>query len=204
MCPVSDGAKLCVSFDAPPSNGSSSTGSPYWEPIPLVVSLPVPEVHWYAVYTCAQHEKAVARQFELRSIESFLPLYYKRSRWKDRWTHLELPLFPGYVFVRIPLESKLRVLQVPGVVRLVGFGGQPVRLNALEIETIQNGLRTNLFAQPHSFLTIGRRVWVRSGPFRGLRGILLKRKNGCRLVLSLELIQRSIVVDVDASDIEAA
>lgn len=156
---------------------------------------------WYAAYTRAQHEKSVAKQLGLRSIESFLPLYEKVSRWKDRRVKLQLPLFSGYVFVRIALEEKLRVLQIPSVVRLVGFNGIPTPLNDDEMEAMQNGLNSELRTEPHPFLTVGCRVRLKSGPFAGLQGILLRKKGGFRFVLSVELIQRSIAVDVDGADV---
>jgi transcription antitermination factor NusG len=159
------------------------------------------EKSWYAVYTCAHHEKGVARQLELRAVESFLPLYEKVSRWKDRRVRLQLPLFAGYVFVRIALEEKLRVLQIPSVVRLVGFNGIPTPLNEGEMEAMRNGLNRKLHAEPHPFLTVGRRVRIKSGPFAGLQGILVRKKGGFRFVLSVELIQRSIAVDVDGADV---
>jgi transcription antitermination factor NusG len=161
------------------------------------------EMRWYAAYSCANHEKSVARQLELRSIESFLPLYERPSRWKDRTVKLQLPLFPGYVFVRLAIEEKLRVLQVPGVVRLVGFNGHPVPLPGEEMQALREGLSDPLHAEPCPYLKVGRRVRIKSGALRGLEGILLKKKGGYRFVLSLELIQRSIAVEVDAVDIEA-
>src|SRR5271157_5605311 len=91
-------------------------------PLPMVPQSSVEylEPHWYAAYTCANHEKRVALQLERRSLECFLPLYESVRRWKDRRVRLELPLFPGYVFVRLALRDRLQVLQVPGVARLVG------------------------------------------------------------------------------------
>jgi transcription antitermination factor NusG len=168
------------------------------------LSVSHPETHWYAAYTCAQHEKSVARHLELRSIESFLPIYEKVSRWKDRRVKLQLPLFSGYVFVRLPLEQKLRVLQIPGVVRLVGFNGQPTPVGDEEMHALRSGLSGSLHAQPCPYLTIGRRVRIMAGPLRGLDGVLARKKTGFRFVLSLELIQRSIAVEVDAADLEAA
>src|SRR5690348_1640448 len=79
------------------------------------------EQHWYAAYTCANHEKQVASQLDVRVVEHFLPLYGSVRRWKDRRVTLDLPLFPGYVFIRLALQDRLRVLEIPGVVRLVGF-----------------------------------------------------------------------------------
>ena len=161
------------------------------------------EARWYAAYTSANHEKRVAMQLEERSVEHFLPVYESVRLWKDRRVKLELPLFPGYVFVRMPLRDRLRVLQVPGVARLVGFGGLPTALPEEEMASLRAGLSCGLRAQPHPFLTIGRLVQVKSGPLAGLGGILVKRKNRARLVVSVELIQRSVAVDVDEADLEA-
>src|SRR4029077_1760360 len=89
---------------------------------------------WYAAYTSANHEKRVAEQLARRSVEHFLPLYDSVRRWKDRRMKLKLPLFPGYVFVRLALRDRLQVLQVPGVVKLVGFNGAPAELPQKEME----------------------------------------------------------------------
>jgi transcription antitermination factor NusG len=159
------------------------------------------EGRWYAAYTCAHHEKRVARQLEMGSVESFLPLYEKVSRWKDRKVRLQLPLFPSYVFVRIALEEKMRVLQIPSVVRLVGFNGVPMPLNEEEMKAMRQGLNSKLRIEPHPFLTVGRRVRIKSGPFADLQGVLLRKKGGFRFVLSVELLQRSIAVDVDGADV---
>jgi transcription antitermination factor NusG len=169
------------------------------EGLPSDYALP----RWYAVYTAANHEKRVHEQLGQRSVASFLPLYETVRRWKDRRKRLELPLFPGYVFVRLALVDRLRVLQIPSVVRLVGFNGQATPLSDEEIEGLRNGLAKGVLAQPCPFLTVGRRVRIKSGPLEGRQGILLRRKAGLRVVLSIDLIMRSIVVDVEAKDVEA-
>jgi transcription antitermination factor NusG len=115
---------------------------------------------------------------------------------------LQLPLFPGYLFVRMAVVDRLRVLQVPGVVRLVGFNGQLAALPDGEIEGLKNGLAGGVRAEPHPFLTAGRRVRVKRGPFEGRQGILLRRKGKLRLILSIELIMRSVVIDIDIDDVE--
>jgi transcription antitermination factor NusG len=160
------------------------------------------EQRWYAAYTCANHEKRVREQLEQRSIESYLPLYETVRRWKDRRMRLQLPLFPGYVFVRMVLVDRLRVLQVPSVVRFVGFNGHLAALPDAEIEGLKNGLAGGVRAEPHPFLTVGRRVRIKAGPLQGREGILVRRKGSLRVVLSIELIERSIIVDVDVVDIE--
>lgn len=158
---------------------------------------------WYAAYTSANHEKRVAEQLTRRSVEHFLALYQTVRRWKDRRVKLELPLFPGYVFVRIALNDRLQVLQVPGVAKLVGFRGTPTALPTEEIDALRTSLAGGVRAEPHPYLVAGRRVRVRSGSFAGMTGILVKRKNRVRFVVSLELIQRSIAVEMDESDLEA-
>ena len=160
------------------------------------------EPRWYAAYTCAQHEKRVAEQFTQRALENFLPRYASVRRWKDRRVRLELPLFPGYVFVRLALRERLRVLETPSVVRLVGFNGRPAALPDKEIEALQACAAAQINAEPHAYLTAGRRVRIKCGPLAELEGVLVRRKNGLRVVVSLDLIARSAAVEVDAADIE--
>jgi len=159
---------------------------------------------WYAAYTCAHHEKCVAAELGMREVEHFLPLYSSLRRWKDRRVQLDLPLFPGYVFVRLALCDRLRVVQIPSVVRLVGFGGLPTALPDTEMEIMQSGLSESLCAEPHPFLSVGRRVRITGGPFAGLEGVMKRKKSSLRVVVSLELIQRSVAVDVDAADVRPA
>jgi len=159
---------------------------------------------WYAAYTSANHEKRVAEQFTRRSVEHFLPLYQSVRRWKDRRVQLQLPLFPGYVFVRLALRDRLRVLQVPGVANLVGFRGTPTALPQEEIDALRTSLLNGVRAEPHRYLTIGRRVRVKSGPLTGMEGILVRKKNQDRLVISLDLILRSVAVEVSALELDAA
>jgi transcription antitermination factor NusG len=160
------------------------------------------EPRWYAAYSYANHEKRVAEQLAQRSVEHFLPLYESVRRWKDRRVRLELPLFPGYVFVHLALRDRLRVLQIPSVVRLVGFGGLPAALPDEQVEILRAGLAGQLRAEPHPLLTVGRRVRIVRGPLAGLAGILQRKKSNFRFVLSVELIQRAIAVDVDAADVQ--
>jgi len=160
------------------------------------------EPRWYAVYTNANHEKRVTQQLEQRSIEHFLPLYESVRRWKDRRVLLQMPLFPSYVFVRLALCDRLHVLQIPSVVRLVGFNGLPTALPGEEMDILRSGLSPRLRAAPHPFLTVGRRVRIKSGSLQGLEGILLRKKSNWRVVLSVALIHRSIAIDVDSTDLE--
>lgn len=159
------------------------------------------EQRWYAAYTCAKHEKRVAAELGGRGVEHYLPLYSSVRRWRDRRVRLDLPLFPGYVFVRLALRDKLRVLQIPSLVHLVSFNGQPAALSDDEMEVLRRGLTDQLHAEPHPYLAVGRRVRVGSGPLAGLEGIITRKKNRVRFVISLNLIMRSVSVELDDADI---
>lgn len=162
------------------------------------------EPRWYAAYTSANHEKRVAGQLSVREVEHFLPLYASVRRWKDRRVRLQKPLFPGYVFVRLALRDRLQVLSVPGVARLVGFSGTPMPLPDKDIAALRTSLACGVRAEPHPFLTVGRSVCVKSGPLAGMRGILVKRKGKYRVVISIDLIQRSIQADIENDALELA
>jgi len=156
---------------------------------------------WYAVYTCARHEKRVADQMERRRLHGFVPLYRATHRWKDRRKEVVLALFPSYVFVHFTLRDRVRVLEIPGVVSIVGSQGKPTPLPAEEIEPFRRA-SGSVQMEPHPYLRTGRRVRLRRGPMTGLEGILLRRKEGVRLVVSIEILMRSVAVEVDESDVE--
>lgn len=160
------------------------------------------EPRWYAACTSANHERRIAEQLLVRDVEHFLPTYSSLRRWKDRRITLHLPLFPGYVFVRIALRDRLRVLQVPGVARFVSFNGAAAPVADAEIEQLQSALARGMRVEPHPYLTAGRRARIKEGPLAGCEGILVRKKGNSRLVLSIDLIQRSIMVDLDAGVVE--
>jgi transcription antitermination factor NusG len=171
-------------------------------------AIPLPgelgESRWFAAYTSPRHEKHVSQQMQNRGIQNFLPLYKSIRRWKDRRKEIELPIFPGYLFVRMVPRERVSVLQVPGVVQLVSFQGKPTPLPDAEIDMLRLQLLPGGKLQPHPFLTVGRRVRVISGPMAGMEGILARKKDKFRVVLSIELIHRSVAVEIDQSEIEAA
>jgi transcription antitermination factor NusG len=161
------------------------------------------EPHWFAAYTFGNHEKRVAETLAGKAVEHFLPLYESVRHWSDRKVRLKRPLFPGYVFVRIATQERLIVQKVQGVVRLVGFNGQPTALPDDEIEILRRALTTPISAAPHPFLAAGTRVRIMRGPLAGLSGMTVRRKGSTRVVLSIELIRRSVIVDMDAADLES-
>jgi transcription antitermination factor NusG len=157
---------------------------------------------WYAAYTTSCHEKQVAEHLMVRKIENFLPLYTSiRRRANGRTVTLESPLFPSYVFVQITRQERVKVLNVPGVLSLVGTRREPTPLPSAEMETLRSRLHL-CQALPHPFLAIGEKVRVRSGPFAEMQGIVLRNSKKTRLVISLDLIMQSVAVEVDAADLE--
>jgi transcription antitermination factor NusG len=157
---------------------------------------------WYAAYTTARHEKRIAGHCRLRNLEYFLPLYRTQQRYKNgSRVYLELPLFPGYIFVHIAREQRVRVLEVPGVLSIVSQGRDPIPLSDGEIESLRAGLHLRR-VEPHPYLVVGERVRIKSGAMEGLQGLLVRKKNDFRVVLTLDTIMRSIAVEVAADEVE--
>lgn len=159
--------------------------------------------NWYAAYTKPRHEKNVAAQLGLREVETYLPLYRAIHNWNGRKAEVDLPLFPGYVFVKVPLTERVRVLEQPGVVRLVGVNGKATALPDEEMELLRSSLAF-CKAEPYPFMVAGEKVRIRTGPMAGFEGKILRRKGKVRLVVSLDLIQRSIVLELDAGSTRLA
>jgi len=158
---------------------------------------------WFAVHTASNHEKRVAQHLRLREIETFLPLYGATRRWKNRTTvKVEVPLFSGYVFARIASTERIRVLQVPMVCSIVGSKREPTPLPDYEIERLRAGLQGRQ-AYPFPYLKVGNRVRVRSGPLAGLEGIVVRTYGRLSVVLSVDMIQKSIAVHVEADELES-
>jgi transcription antitermination factor NusG len=159
------------------------------------------EANWYVAYVVARHEKAVAGQLVRRSVESFLPLYHTVHYWKKRRAEVELPVFPSYLFVRIPAAERLRVLEVPGVVHIVTCHGAPVALPEEEIENLRTALQLRR-SEPCPYLAAGRRVRIHAGPLQGLEGVVLRQNSKTRIIVSVDLIQRSLSIEVRPEDLQ--
>jgi transcription antitermination factor NusG len=157
---------------------------------------------WWALYTRHQHEKSVAEMLTAKGFEVFLPLYESTRRWKDRRKVLSLPLFPCYVFLRGGLDRKLQVVTTPGVHMILYRGERIAVIPPYEIEAIQKATDGSLSVEPHPFLKCGSRVRVMRGAMEGVEGILLRKKNLCRLVLSVDMLAQSVSVEVHAADVE--
>ena len=159
---------------------------------------------WFAAYTTPRHEKYVSEMLTERRVETFLPLYRSARQWKKSCpVVLELPLFPTYVFVRIARNARGAVLSMPGVISIVGSSKEPWPLPEFEIEALRQGMQTRQ-VEPHPYLKVGEKVRVKSGVMTGVEGILIRKKNEFRVVLSLDAIMQSVAVEVDADDLEPA
>jgi transcription antitermination factor NusG len=159
------------------------------------------EEPWWALYTRHQHEKVVADMLAAKGFDIFLPLYESTRRWKDRKKVLSLPLFPCYVFVRGHLDRKLQVVSTPGVHMILYHGEQVARIPGAEIEAIRIAVNGPAQIEPHPFLKCGDRVRVMRGSLEGVEGILIRKKNLFRLVLSVNMLAQAVAVEIDASDV---
>jgi transcription antitermination factor NusG len=164
-------------------------------------NLPDTSRRWYAAYTKPCHEKRVAEHLEIRKIELFLPLDRSARRWNNGCVPPERPLFPGYVFVHIPPDERVRVLELSGVVSIVGTTREPTPLPDEDIERLRSGLHL-VHAEPHPTLTMGETVRIRRGPLQGMTGVVTRQKNSFRVVLTVDLIMKSVAVEVCADSVE--
>lgn len=155
---------------------------------------------WYALRTRSNYEKIAATILEAKGFEQFLPLYQAPKRRTDRLIEGGIPLFPGYLFCRFDRRYRTPVLCALGIVSIVAFGGKPAQISDVEIEAIRRALGSGQNAEPHPYFHEGQRIRIEKGPLRSLEGILVK-KNGWRIVISVELLRRSVAVEIDPDSI---
>lgn len=152
---------------------------------------------WFALTVKPRHEKAAAQNLRFRGLQEFLPLQRVRRAWSDRTQIVELPLFPGYVFCRFSYAERLLALNTPGINRIVGFGNTDTPLEESEVESVKTLVASGLPVSPWPYLKIGDGVRIAYGLLEGVRGAILREKNPWRVVVSVELLNRSIAVEVD-------
>jgi transcription antitermination factor NusG len=172
-----------------------------------VISGPAPAPYermlpWYALRTRPRWEKLVSEALRGKGYHDFLPTYTVRNRWSDRLKRVEVPLFPGYVFCRLDVVRRLPILVTPGVIDIVGLGKIPEPIPDREIEAIQTIARAGAPAVPWPYLRVGQTVRVTRGALRDMEGILITVKKEFRIVLSVDMLQRSVAVEVDRDCIE--
>lgn len=152
---------------------------------------------WYAVAVKPRHDKAVSRVLENKGFRTLVPLYRKRQRYVARVKETELPLFPGYVFCRFNSQTRLPILTTPGVIQILGAGRIPIPVDETEITSLQTALKLQFPVQPCPFLQTGQRVRIAEGALAGVEGIVMSVKQCFRLVLSITLLQRSVLLEID-------
>ncbi len=163
-----------------------------------------PRFPWYGIRTRSNQEKLTATVLENKGFENFLPTYRVKRKWSDRLVETDVPLFPGYVFCRFEVKQRLPILTTPGVVSVLGFGSEPAAIADSEIEAIQAILESGFSAEPCDYLYEGQRVRVTSGALEGVEGVLLKKKNQWRMIVSVTILNRSISVEIDRDWIATA
>ena len=166
------------------------------------IAEPVDKRNWYAVFTLPQNEKSVVKHLDMRNVESFLPCYETLRVWKNRQRiRVILPLFPTYLFVHIEHRERGKVLQSPGVLQIVGNSREPIPLPDREVEFLRSGFRGENI-EPYRELVVGEKVRIKCGVMQGVHGVLVRKNNSLRFVLTLELINQNAAVEVDADDLE--
>jgi transcription termination/antitermination protein NusG len=164
----------------------------------------IEQPYWYAIQTRSRHEKVVRDQLAAKSITHLLPLWRKRSIWKDRVKFIDVPLFSGYLFGYFALQDKIAVLETVGVARLVGINGKPMPIPEEQIVAVRTMMEHRLPCTPHPYLTEGMRVRIKCGLLVGLEGILIQKKQRHRLVINVDAIQQAMAmtIEVDSAMIE--
>ena len=158
---------------------------------------------WFAVQTKPRHEKKVNSELQEKGVHSFLPLHREKRQWSDRKQWIELPLFSQYVFVRVPPkgEWRTRVLQTIGVLQFVGAPGCGTPIPDEQIEAVQAITDLRLAKAPHEFLRIGTRVRIHGGALNGIEGVLAAINNDKSLIVSVDLIQKSVAIRIDGFEV---
>ena len=157
---------------------------------------------WYALHTRSRHEKLVNHELQRKGIETFLPLRRLTRHWSDRTKEIEEPIFSGYVFVRTSLENRLEVLKTRGSVRFISFNSAPVPVSDKELAAVRLFVEEKISIDPFPYLAKGDRVYIRTGPLRGVEGFIVRKDRHTRLVISLDLLFQSISVAIDEALVE--
>ncbi len=162
-----------------------------------IVEVAREKLDWFALAVMPRHEKTVARMLGNKGYETFLPLYAKEHKYAGRKRSFDLPLFPGYVFSRFDAGARLPILTTPGVLQVMGAGRVPVPIEESEIDSIRRALDAGVPVSPVAYWKTGQRGRITSGPLAGVEGIVVSIKP-VKLVLSIALLQRSVLLEIDA------
>ena len=152
---------------------------------------------WFALTVKPRFDKAVAKSLESKGFPTFLPLYSKQHKYAARFKQFELPLFPGYVFCRFSAVNRLPILITPGVTQILGSGSQPNAVDEAEIISLQTAIKARLKIEPAPFIQVGQKVRILLGALAGIEGIVVSFKQYLRLSVSITLLQRSVLLEID-------
>lgn len=174
------------------------------ENVDVVTDMRTAQLTWHALWTRSRHEKVVHSQLTQKGIESFLPTVSRFSRWRDRTKRVEWPLFPGYCFARFNPDLSVPVLSCSGVVTIVSMNGRPVSIPIEDVENMKRLVETDLTYDACPMTSEGTVLTVVSGPLKGVVGrVIRKDLKRATLVLSIELINQAVRVQVDVADVNS-
>jgi transcription antitermination factor NusG len=157
---------------------------------------------WYALKVRPRSESIVADHLSAKGYSPFLPTYQSRRRWSDRIKTIDLPLFPGYLFCQFDVNKRMPILTTPGVGSIVGLGPNPAPIETAEIESIRTVVSAGVAYTPHPYLKTGQVVRIERGALMGLHGMVTEVKNELRLILSVNLLMRSVSIEIDRTWVE--
>jgi transcription antitermination factor NusG len=176
------------------------------QPVGEVATIPTQQFqithNWYALAVMPRHEKTVSRVLGNKGYETFLPLYARPHKYAGRTRSFEIPLFPGYIFCRFDAAVRLPILTTPGVLQVMGVGRNPVPVDEDEVVAIRRAVEAGIPLTPIPFFKVGQRGRIADGPLAGLEGIISATKP-LRLVLSVSLLQRSVLIEIDSDCVKA-
>jgi transcription antitermination factor NusG len=160
------------------------------------------EQKWFALSVTVRHEKIVSQVLQNKGFETFLPLYTRRHQYNRRVREFEIPLFPGYLFCRSALATRLPILTTPGVLQMVGAGRVPIPVEDSEITSLQKAAEAGVPVTPHPFWHSGQTGRIASGPLAGIEGVVMNAKHPLRLILSVGLLRRSVLLEIDSESVD--
>jgi len=158
---------------------------------------------WFALVTKPRHEKVASEALNSKGLETFLPLIQRRHQYGHRSREFDVPLFPGYLFCRFNVSNRLPVIMTPGIVRIVGAGASPIPVSDVELMSLQIAMRERIPAHPQVFLRGGAKVAITEGPLAGIEGIVVKERDPLRMVVSIDLLQRSVLLEIPSARVSA-
>lgn len=160
---------------------------------------------WFAIRTSPRWELRASSELSRRGLETYLPLRRVKRNWSDRIKIIDQPLFPGYLFGRFPLADRVRVLQAPGVLQIVGIGNTPAPISDSDLDNLRTLASANTLLVPWPYLAAGERIRIDRGPLSGVEGFVVRAEQGAlRIVVSVDLLQRSVATEIDRDSIGSA